>query len=1286
MADLGDPFLPLVPRSLRLLAAATVLVAVTGAVHLRVERWRAGETAEGRMAARLAAVDGRMRYLVELLDVSAGRIATLPRVGEALAGDRAALAAVFASLEAARDAQRERPALAIYALPLATVAWAGRVADLRAFQGIAGVKRDVFVLAGSVTTTLVATVPINDRNGRLVGLATAELPVAVRRNISNEFLTDFDRLSAGDPALEVHYLDARYEAQGPRPFAPLAPGAPGKERRLSAPDGGGLAAVRATVPSIDETLRPLRVRYQATLSGLACLLVLAWMAAGSATPLRLAGGASALRLVLLALGPAFPHFGSSLLSADTYASPLLGALTRSPLDLLFTTVWAALLAGLLAERALRGASIRAAAWRPYAVTLLALPVVIAVFAWIADTSANCSLDLESVSLEPASAAHAVLGVSVYLILVTGALLLAAVFSWAGPLPASWAGRLARLGFGVAAVALAARSYPFSGPPWFPAVALFLLAALAAGSAEAWRPCLNSAGTAASCGLAAMALPALLLYPTLLHFGEKDVRRQIEGNHAQLVLRQPEWRESVLSESERRIDSLNVLEESPPGPTPPLLEELAFAVWSTTELAAVGFSSAVELQDPAGTIVSRFALNLPSLSGPSQPLPATDEWETTRESLPLASGGGRVLHAQRRVVHHGELHGAVHVYVKDDFWNLPFVRGRDPYSVLYRTASGGAARGRPVSLLAYDWNRTLLFSSAERPPALDAGVVARLRQSHGFWTSLPIDGSLNDAFVFSDNQAIYSLAYPRVAAGRFAANVVEATSALTLLALAGVAILILARSLLRRPSFSLASLAGAIGARFSLRLFVAFIALAVAPVLVLQGMVRSFVAERLRRESEDDAIERAGVAKKALEDFVLYRRGEAPGRQPGLDSGLVYIASLMRNDLDVFDRGRLLASSKRELYASGLLPPRVGGSIYRALVLEGQPSALGTERIGGFSYLVVSVPVRLGAPEPGILSIPLALRQREVEAVLEDLDRTIRLGSVLFLVAAAAFAQSMARRISGPIHELTAATQRLARGDMGARVSITSGDELATLVASFNQMAGDLERQRRDLERSNRLAAWAEMARQVAHEVKNPLTPIQLSAEHLRRVWSDGSPDFGATLHSCTETILRQVASLRQIATEFSAFARPPAARLEPQDVAALLTDVVGRYAAVLPPGVRLSLDAPPAPPVPADRRLLERAVVNLLENAIQAVGEAGTISVGLESGTERTVIEVVDSGPGIHPDLSDRIFEPFFSTKTGGSGLGLALVKKIAEDHGGGASLTSRPGQTRAALWLPGGA
>ena len=178
-------------------------------------------------------------------------------------------------------------------------------------------------------------------------------------------------------------------------------------------------------------------------------------------------------------------------------------------------------------------------------------------------------------------------------------------------------------------------------------------------------------------------------------------------------------------------------------------------------------------------------------------------------------------------------------------------------------------------------------------------------------------------------------------------------------------------------------------------------------------------------------------------------------------------------------------------------------------------------------------------------MPLTLRQQEIEGEVAALDRRVVLAAVLFILLGAAIGYVTAERLGDPIKRLTRATGRIARGDLNARILTAPADELGRLVEAFNQMAEDLQRQRAELERTNRLAAWADMARQVAHDIKNPLTPIQLQAEFLRRVHADSGSPLGAVVDTCVATILSQVSLLRSIASEFSSFASSPVARFAP---------------------------------------------------------------------------------------------------------------------------------------------
>jgi signal transduction histidine kinase len=233
-------------------------------------------------------------------------------------------------------------------------------------------------------------------------------------------------------------------------------------------------------------------------------------------------------------------------------------------------------------------------------------------------------------------------------------------------------------------------------------------------------------------------------------------------------------------------------------------------------------------------------------------------------------------------------------------------------------------------------------------------------------------------------------------------------------------------------------------------------------------------------------------------------------------------------------------------------------------------------------------------------------------------------------------------------------------------------------------------------RANRLKAWTEMSRRIAHEIKNPLTPIQLHMEHLLRVHRDGDPKFGETLELSVDTVLKKVGELRQIAIEFSDFSRH--LELEPEpgvDPAAMVREVVAPYESSLPQGLTLRLEAdPPLPSVAMDTRLVKRALVNIIENAIQSMEESeGSIEVrvarlgpgedgGLAQGS--VSIAVTDSGAGMDRETLDKLFEPYFSTKNTGTGLGLAIARRTVTDHGGRIGAVSAPGEgTTVTMVLP---
>jgi two-component system, NtrC family, nitrogen regulation sensor histidine kinase NtrY len=241
-----------------------------------------------------------------------------------------------------------------------------------------------------------------------------------------------------------------------------------------------------------------------------------------------------------------------------------------------------------------------------------------------------------------------------------------------------------------------------------------------------------------------------------------------------------------------------------------------------------------------------------------------------------------------------------------------------------------------------------------------------------------------------------------------------------------------------------------------------------------------------------------------------------------------------------------------------------------------------------------------------------------------------------------------------------------------------------LVRAFNEMTGDLATSRTRLAQAERIAAWREVARRLAHEIKNPLTPIAMSVETLRDALEQGRPDFREIFEEGTHAISEEVRRLKKIVDEFSRFARLPAPERAPAAPEELVLSVLALFPEP-PPGVTISREVEPGlPPVLADRDQILQLLLNLVRNGLDAVAGGGELRVGAARTAGGVAFTVSDDGPGIaRADLA-CVFEPYFTTKEGGTGLGLAIAHRIAEEHGGKLEAASEPGNGAAfTLTLP---
>jgi two-component system nitrogen regulation sensor histidine kinase NtrY len=270
-----------------------------------------------------------------------------------------------------------------------------------------------------------------------------------------------------------------------------------------------------------------------------------------------------------------------------------------------------------------------------------------------------------------------------------------------------------------------------------------------------------------------------------------------------------------------------------------------------------------------------------------------------------------------------------------------------------------------------------------------------------------------------------------------------------------------------------------------------------------------------------------------------------------------------------------------------------------------------------------------------------------------------------LILAIIFGYLLSSGFTRPIEQLTWAADRLASGDFTARVEYFGRGELANLTDTFNDMAADLEDYRRKLIESERITAFSMMARKVAHEIKNPLTPIRIAIEDLRRAYEASDPNFAAAFRQSTKTVLEEVASLTRIVDEFSEFAKFPPPKLAQDDLNDIARTVVPLFSRQMEVGT-LDVDLSRKDlPVMADRDQIKRAVVNLVKNGLEAIPPTGRVVLRTVRTEKSAVLIVSDNGPGLAPGIRQNLFTPYMTTKAGGSGLGLVIVKKIIGEHDG---------------------
>ena len=441
--------------------------------------------------------------------------------------------------------------------------------------------------------------------------------------------------------------------------------------------------------------------------------------------------------------------------------------------------------------------------------------------------------------------------------------------------------------------------------------------------------------------------------------------------------------------------------------------------------------------------------------------------------------------------------------------------------------------------------------------------------------------------------------------------------------------------------------------FRIQLLIAFLLVSLIPIILLAIYNRQIVSKRSQEAIANELHERTNYierninAQKNLSDANLQQKFEHAGSELGIT-------------FSVYDESDEIYSSKEQYYNSGIFSKKINPKIFYYLNYLSYREYLTKEIIDNFSYNSFYKKLNVDGKNY-ILGVNDAFNKVKVNLSAVEID-VFLFGIYSFAILIIIILSTiLADKISHPIRNLTQGMSSVKQGDLNVQIIIKERGELKDLLNGFNSMVGELKNNQNELAEFEREKAWKEMAKQVAHEIKNPLTPMKLSMQQLIISFKDKKANFEEIFEKLSTTILNQIENLNQIASEFSRFARMPRINLEEIDLLSVVKDTAQLFA-----DNKLKIEIISelsSPKIEADISQLRRLFINLMRNSIQA--SSTNIIFKIVSEADNYLVNVTDNGKGIPLEFKNRIFEENFTTKEKGMGIGLKLIKKYLEDING---------------------
>jgi signal transduction histidine kinase len=402
-------------------------------------------------------------------------------------------------------------------------------------------------------------------------------------------------------------------------------------------------------------------------------------------------------------------------------------------------------------------------------------------------------------------------------------------------------------------------------------------------------------------------------------------------------------------------------------------------------------------------------------------------------------------------------------------------------------------------------------------------------------------------------------------------------------------------------------------------------------------------------------------------------------QEKLSEMLVKFSNVFFTDINMYQpNGVLISSSRQQIYDEDLVSDHINPMAYKAMVVDNNSLFIHNENIGKQCYLSAYIPfVNSMGQVIGYLNLPYFAQEKDLNKEISTFLVAYINIYVILIALSILITIIISKYISRPINLVISKIRQVKLGGKNETITWKREDEIGQLVQEYNRMIEEMARSAELLAKSERESAWREMAKQIAHEIKNPLTPMKLSVQYLQRAWKNQLPDYEKRLEKFTQTMIEQIDALSIIASEFSDFAKMPVNKRTYTNLTEIIDSTLVLFKNYDNITFSFLYDNKSDSTVYADKEQLLRAFNNLITNSIQAIGKKanGKIEINLERQHAKLVVEIADNGEGISEEISDKIFSPNFTTKSGGMGLGLAIVKNIVVNAGGSIEYHSRAGE-----------